>query len=99
MVHGQVATDSTEQEAPVISRQTEKELNESLEKAAAAAEKAAERLKVVIEDRSKKIAKSSKPYVESFLIATANLIEKLATELESATAEPVAAPSGKQSNE
>lgn len=65
----------------------EKEVEESLERAAEAAANAAEKLKVVIEDKADKIAKSSKPYIENFLIATSNLIEKLSIEIEKAVEE------------
>ncbi|MBK7099297.1 MAG: hypothetical protein IPH58_14380 [Sphingobacteriales bacterium] len=61
---------------------TEKEVEESLQKAAQATERAAEKLKVVIEQKADKVAKASKPYMENFLIATSNLIEKLAVEIE-----------------
>ncbi len=61
---------------------SEKEVEESLQKAAQATERAAEKLKVVIEQKADKVAKVSKPYVENFLIATSNLIEKLAVEIE-----------------
>lgn len=65
----------------------EKEVEESLERAAEAAANAAEKLKVVIEEKADKIAKSSKPYIENFLIATSNLIEKLSIEIEKAVEE------------
>lgn len=55
---------------------------ESLEKAAASAQRAAEKLKVVIENKADKMAKTSQPVIENFLSATANLIEKLSLQIE-----------------
>ncbi|MCF3108521.1 hypothetical protein LL912_07005 [Niabella sp. CC-SYL272] len=59
-----------------------KELEASLAKAAAAAERAAGKIRSIIENKADKLAKSSQPYVDSLASSTANLIEKLARELD-----------------
>lgn len=62
-------------------------VDESLSKAAEAASRAAEKLQVVIEKKADKIAKESQPYIENFLLATSDLIEKLANEISKAVDE------------
>lgn len=59
-----------------------KELEASLAKAAAAAERAADKIRNIIENKADKLAKSSQPYVDSLAASTASLIEKLAQELD-----------------
>ncbi|WP_300599470.1 hypothetical protein [Niabella sp.] len=59
-----------------------KELEASLAKAAAAAERAADKIRNIIENKADKLAKTSQPYVDSLAAATASLIEKLARELD-----------------
>ena len=58
------------------------EAEKNLEKAAESIQRSAEKIKIVVEDRADKIAKTSQPAIESFLIASSNLIEKIALELE-----------------
>ncbi|MFV0604256.1 MAG: hypothetical protein ACK5NK_00315 [Niabella sp.] len=53
-----------------------------LDKAVASLQRSAEKIKVVIEDKADRIAKNSQPAIENFLIASSELIEKLATEIE-----------------
>lgn len=79
-----VVVNQTIKKDPTISNRSnsERDVEESLQKAADATERAAEKLKIIIEDKADKIARSSKPYVDNFLIATSNLIEKLAIEIE-----------------
>lgn len=67
-------------------------VDESLNRAAEAASRAAEKLQVVIEDKAQRIARESQPAIENFLIATSNLIEKLATEISRAVDEKSSRP-------
>ncbi|MBZ4191065.1 hypothetical protein [Niabella beijingensis] len=85
----QAQTDSAAQKnrvgatnAVADSSKTQQELEESLAKAAAAAEKAAGKIRVIVENKADKLAKTSQPYIESLATSTARLIEKLAGELE-----------------
>jgi|GEM_PF-6574838 len=64
------------------SSRTQQALEASLSKAAAAAEKAAGKIKIIVENKADKLAKTSQPYIESLAASTASLIEKLAQELE-----------------
>ncbi|MGJ7031722.1 hypothetical protein [Niabella hirudinis] len=85
----QSAADSTVQHpvaaaspAGTDSLKSQKELEASLSKAAAAAEKAAGKIKIIVENKADKLAKTSQPYIQSLAASTASLIEKLAQELE-----------------
>ncbi|SDE02180.1 hypothetical protein [Niabella drilacis] len=91
----QVAADSTDQHlvaatAPgsADSSKSPKELEASLTKAAAAAEKAARKIKIIAEQKADKLARTSQPYIESLAASTATLIEKLAQELDKMVDEP-----------
>ncbi|WP_018627493.1 hypothetical protein [Niabella aurantiaca] len=70
------------------STKSSKELEESLAKAAAAAEKAAGKIRVIVEQKASNLAKTSQPYIDSLAASTASLIEKLALELEKIADEP-----------
>lgn len=72
------------------STKSSKELEASLAKAAAAAEKAAGKIRVIVEQKASNLAKTSQPYIDSLAASTASLIEKLARELEKIADEPPA---------
>lgn len=59
-----------------------KEAGKNIEKAAESIQRSAEKIKVVVEDKANKLAKTSQPAIESFLVASSGLIEKIAAELE-----------------
>lgn len=59
-----------------------KQAERNMEKAAESIQRSAEKIKVVIEDKADRLAKTSQPAIESFLVASSNLIEKIAIELE-----------------
>lgn len=62
--------------------ETMKEAEKNIEKAAESIQRSAEKIRVVIEDRADRLAKTSQPAIETFIVASSNLIEKIATELE-----------------
>ena len=71
-----------DKEQPVVQNEPIKEAEKSLEKAAESIQRSAEKIKVVVEDRADRIARVSQPAIESFLVASSNLIEQIAKELE-----------------
>lgn len=71
-----------EQPRPETKTEPIKEAERNMEKAAESIQRSAEKIKVVVEDRADRIAKVSQPAIESFLVASSNLIEKIAAELE-----------------
>lgn len=73
-----------EQQKPRNDHKTDavKEAEINIEKAAESIQRSAEKIKIVIEDKADRIAKNSQPAIESFLVASSNLIEKIAIELE-----------------
>lgn len=73
-----------EVEKPISQTQSDpmKEAGRNMEKAAESIQRSADKIKIVIEDRADRIAKTSQPAIESFLVASSNLIEKIAVELE-----------------
>ncbi len=70
-------------------------LDESLLKAADAAEKAASKMKNVVENKADKLAKASQPYLESLMVATTGLLDKLTAELDRIGSEKPAAKTEK----
>lgn len=73
-----------EAQKPISQTQSDpmKEAARNMEKAAESIQRSADKIKIVIEDRADRIAKTSQPAIESFLVASSNLIEKIAVELE-----------------
>ncbi len=76
-----------EQQPPPHKPDPMKEAEKNIEQAAASIQRSAEKIKVVVEDRADKIAKTSQPAIESFLVASSNLIEQIARELEKMVSE------------
>ncbi|AHF17378.1 hypothetical protein [Niabella soli] len=72
-------------ETPADSLKNEQDLEKSLTKAAAAAEKAAGKIRGIVETKADKLAKTSEPYIESLAASAASLFEKLANELDKMT--------------
>lgn len=67
------------------SLKNEQDLEKSLIKAAAAAERAAGKIRGIVEIKADKLAKTSEPYIESLAASAASLFEKLANELDKMT--------------
>lgn len=59
-----------------------REAERNMENAAESIQRSAEKIRVVVEEKADRIAKVSQPAIESFLVASSNLIEKIAAELE-----------------
>jgi hypothetical protein len=78
-----------------VTKEPVDKLDESLLKAADAAEKAASKMKNVVENKAGKLAKASQPYLESLMVATTGLLDKLTAELDRIGSEKPAAKTEK----
>lgn len=77
-----------EQEKPPAQKSDAlKEAEKNMEEAAASIQRSAQKIKAVVEERADKLAKTSQPAIESFLVASSSLIEQIARELEKMTSE------------